>query len=458
MENKAQLIWVKLQTVRDEREKRTIELLAHLKPRVIEAGEDPEELVFGESVVVVLSALVIDAGVEHRIRRIASRAPRARMLVRTRVGEARPEWLRQFGPAGILDADEGPDLTKARVLVAMATDGQALRVADPVPEWRARLVGQSHAIQKVAEVIRLVGPRRCTVLITGETGTGKEIAARAVHMAGPRASGPFVALNCSAVPAALIEAELFGHTRGAFTGATQVRAGRFEQAHGGTLFLDEIGDLPLELQAKILRVLQEREFQKLGSSETVRVDARVVAATNCDLRLKVAEGSFREDLYYRLNVVPLELPPLRARRQDIRPLTEHFIVKVCRDENMPSKRLTPDAWAALEQYDWPGNVRQLENAIASAVILSEDRLYLDADDFTLPPVSGTMGDDRDVSGVELPDTGLDFTRTINALERSLLAQALHRTGGNKKAAAEILRLKRTTLSAKVRVLEMQGAA
>ena len=313
-------------------------------------------------------------------------------------------------------------------------------------------------MQKVAEVIRLVGPRRCTVLITGETGTGKEVVARAIHEAGPRASSPFIAVNCSAIPASLLEAELFGHTRGAFTGAVQMRTGRFEQAGAGTLFLDEIGEVPSELQAKLLRVLQEREFQKLGSSETVRVDARVLAATNCDLRTRVNEGSFREDLFYRLNVVPLELPPLRLRNSDIRPLAEHFLTKLCAEEQIPFKRLTSCAWDALERYDWPGNVRQLENSISSAVILSGSRSYLDVDDFSLPLTPRTHTQADFSSPMSLPDHGLDFTKTVSALERSLVAQALRRTRGNKKAAAEMLRLKRTTLSAKLRVLELEGAA
>jgi transcriptional regulator with GAF, ATPase, and Fis domain len=374
--------------------------------------------------------------------------------------------------AQFLDENEGFEVTKARILKALKdqkalTDREALadrRESRPeqatVPEWRRTLVGQSRGIQKVAEVIRLVGPRRCTVLITGETGTGKEIAARAIHNAGPRADAPFVALNCSAVPASLMEAELFGHTRGAFTGAAQARIGRIEQAEAGTLFLDEIGDLSLELQAKLLRVLQEREYQRLGSSETLKMNARVLAATNCDLRMKVACGEFRADLYYRLNVVPLELPPLRARVSDLEALTQHFLKKVCEEERLETKRLSPIAWAMLEAYSWPGNVRQLENVVCAAVILSGTRAVLDEDDFRmLADVYGpslSMGPDRQFSGspTELPEHGLDFAETVNALERDLLSKALKRTGGNKKAAADILRMKRTTLSARVRVLDI----
>jgi DNA-binding NtrC family response regulator len=232
--------------------------------------------------------------------------------------------------------------------------------------WRKYLVGDSPAMQNVAHIIRLVGSRRCTVLITGETGTGKEMVARALHMASPRSHLPMVAVNCSALPENLLEAELFGHVKGAFTGAWNQRIGRFEQAHRSTLFLDEIGDLPMELQAKLLRVLQEREFQRLGSSETVRVDVRVIAASNVDLTERILHGRFREDLYYRLNVVPIEMPPLRTRLKDIPLLVHHFIEKISRQEEIPPKDISYETLERLARYSWPGNVRQLENAVDSA--------------------------------------------------------------------------------------------
>ncbi len=328
----------------------------------------------------------------------------------------------------------------------------AMPVAAERSPWERLLVGESPDLRQVVHIIRLVGPRRATVLITGETGTGKELAARALHMAGPRAPAPFVAVNCSALPENLLEAELFGHVRGAFTGAVQSRAGRFEQAHGGTLFLDEVGDLPLELQAKLLRVLQEREFQRLGSSETIRVDVRVVAATNCDLAAQIGQGRFREDLYYRLNVVPLPMPPLRRRRGDVPALAEHFIAKICAAENLPRKTLSSAAVAHLRAYSWPGNVRQLENAVEMAVALSGERTALDAADFPLPAAPRAHEPAPQVPFVPVPDTGLDFERTLTEIERNIVEQALRKTGGNKKAAAEMLRLKRTTLSAKVRTL------
>ena len=318
-------------------------------------------------------------------------------------------------------------------------------------DWVGLLVGESPEMRRVHHLIRLVGDRRATVLITGETGTGKELAARALHLAGARRRGPLVAVNCSALPENLLEAELFGHVRGAFTGAVQNRTGRFEQACGGTLFLDEIGELPLDLQVKLLRVLQEREFQKLGSSETIRADARVVAATNSDLPRKIREGRFREDLYYRLNVVPIHMPPLRERPGDIPLLAAHLLTKICRQEGVPPKSLAPEALARLSAGSWPGNVRQLENAIEMAVAMAPNQPVLTLADFPLPE-EPVMAQPLETPVVPLPDGGIDYEETLAAIERSILEQALSRTGGNKKAAAQMLRLKRTTLSAKVRSL------
>jgi DNA-binding NtrC family response regulator len=326
-------------------------------------------------------------------------------------------------------------------------------------EWRKRLVGTSDALRRVADTIALIANRRSTVLILGETGTGKELVARAIHEASQRAAMPMIPVNCGAIPENLIEAELFGHVKGAFTGATAARVGRFEQAHHGTLFLDEIADLPLDLQAKLLRALQEREFQRVGSSETVKVDVRVIAATNVRLLERVQQGKFREDLYYRLNVVPILVPPLRDHPEDIPGLLRHFVKKVCHLERIPAKTVTPDALAELVRYPWPGNVRQLENTIEMAVILSGDRTLLDSNDFNL---TGTPRASQPVQVtadqlVPLPEGGLDFEAVISRIELNLLEQALRRANGNKKAAAEILGLKRTTLAAKLKSLEPLAA-
>ena len=322
--------------------------------------------------------------------------------------------------------------------------------AAELEQW---IVGESRAIEDVLNTIRLIGPRRCTVLITGETGTGKELAARALHMASPRARLPMVAVNCSALPENLLEAELFGHVKGAFTGAANHRIGRFEQAHKSTIFLDEIGEMPVELQTKLLRVLQEREIQRLGSSETVRVDVRVVAASNSDLLERVRQGKFREDLYYRLNVVPLAMPPLRQRRGDIPMLVDHFLAKICRSEGIPVKHVTPETKERLCGLPWPGNVRQLENMVEMAIALSGDREILGPADLGLTPANfQAVPMEQPVRPITLPES-MDFDAVVGHFERSILEQALTRTGGNKTAAAELLGLKRTTLIMKLRGLQ-----
>src|SRR5438552_11994399 len=246
--------------------------------------------------------------------------------------------------------------------------------------WRKFMVGSSAAMEHVFRIIDLVGPRRCTVLIHGETGTGKEMAARAIHSASTRARLPMVTVNCAALPENLLEAELFGHVKGAFTGAGSHRVGRFEQADGSTIFLDEIAEMPLDVQAKLLRVLQERDFQRIGSSETISVDLRIIAASNVDLAKRVDEGRFREDLFYRLNVVPIRLPALRERPADIPALVDHLIEKICRAEQIPVKQVSAQTLWHLTEYGWPGNVRQLENSLEMAVALSGDREILTPDD------------------------------------------------------------------------------
>lgn len=321
--------------------------------------------------------------------------------------------------------------------------------------WKNTFVGESRVTSNVEEIIGLAGPTRSTVLITGETGTGKEVVARGVHQASPRAHLPMVAVNCSALPENLLEAELFGHVKGAFTGALQHRIGRFEQAHASTLFLDEIGEMPLELQAKLLRVLQEREFQRIGSSETVRVDVRIIAASNVDLNERVNEGLFREDLFYRLNVVPIEMPPLRERASDIPLLVHHFLEKICQAEGISLKRISREAIDRLCTYDWPGNIRQLQNKVERAVVLSGSRRDLYPADFPLPaadvrrpriaPLAPAMTDD-----------GIDFEMATANFERSILQQAIEKSGGNKTVAANLLRMKRTTLLAKLRNLEINS--
>jgi transcriptional regulator with GAF, ATPase, and Fis domain len=332
-------------------------------------------------------------------------------------------------------------------------DGPGDRSKDE-DHWRKLLIGSSAAMERTVEIIRLVGARRATVLITGETGTGKELVARAVHLASPRAQVSMVAVNCNALPENLLEAELFGHVKGAFTGAIQQRVGRFEQANRGTLFLDEVGDLPLDVQTKLLRVLQEREFQRIGSSETIRVDIRLIAATNVNLGEKVRLGKFREDLFYRLNVVPIPVPALRDRPEDVSLLARHFVQKICRIEEIPEPQLARETLARLQAHSWPGNVRQLENAVEMAVALSGGRMVLEPSDFpALCGITPLLPSADASAGVPVPDRGLDFEQTIGHIGRQILEDALRKTNGNKSAAASMLGLKRTTLAAKLRSLE-----
>ena len=311
------------------------------------------------------------------------------------------------------------------------------------------IVGKSPAMKRLIQTLETVASANSTILISGETGTGKEVVARAIHHNSGRHAQRFVALNCSAIPEALLEAELFGHVRGAFTGAVGNRLGRLEQAHKGTLFLDEVGTMSTALQTKLLRVLQEREFERIGDSNTMKVDVRVIAATNSDLRRMVREGQFRDDLFYRLNVIPVHLPPLRDRKDDVPLLVQHFVEKM-RPENGPAITVSQEAMRALMAYEWPGNVRQLENAIERAVAFRGGRGQIEVGD--LPPEVAAVPVESATSGVVLPDGGVDLEALIANIERELIERALERTNSNKNRAAQLLHLKRTTLVEKIKRL------
>jgi two-component system response regulator PilR (NtrC family) len=315
------------------------------------------------------------------------------------------------------------------------------------------IIGSTPIMVQLFELIRTVAATASTVLVTGETGTGKELAARAIHDSSPRRSQRFVALNCSAIPETLLEAEIFGHVRGAFTGAIANRPGRLEQANRGTLFLDEIGTMSPALQAKLLRVLQSREFERVGDSQTIKVDVRVVAATNSDLKKLVADGAFREDLFYRLNVIPVKLPALRERRGDIPLLAQHFLDRFARESQPPRGRVTlaQEAQQALMAFEWPGNVRQLENVIERAFALSPGRNQIVSSD--LPPELQQIPISIDPNAYVLPDEGLDLEHAVSTYEHALIKRALDRTDGNKSQAADLLKLKRTTLIEKLKRLE-----
>ncbi len=314
------------------------------------------------------------------------------------------------------------------------------------------LVGQSARMRELFDLLETVAASPSTVLLTGETGTGKELAARAIHHNSVRRAHRFVALNCSAVPETLLEAELFGHVKGAFTGAVANRTGRIETAHQGTLFLDEVGVMSISLQAKLLRVLQERELERLGDTRTIKVDVRVIAATNADLQQLVGDGLFREDLYYRLNVIPIFLPPLRERREDIPLLVQHFVARLSpRKKPAQTITVTQEALRVMMAYAWPGNIRQLENAVERALALGRDRTQIDVQD--LPPELQDSSPAGQEVAVTLSADGLDLPRYIAEVERQLIRQALDETGGNRQRAARRLGLKRTTLVEKVRRLQ-----
>lgn len=322
-----------------------------------------------------------------------------------------------------------------------------------------KIVARSHKMRKILDLVAQIAPTRSTVLIQGESGTGKELIARAIHFSSPRAErGQFVAVNCSNVSPELLESDLFGHVKGAFTGAIAAKKGRFEVADGGTIFLDEIGSISHDIQAKLLRVIQEREFTPVGDTATRKVDVRIIAATNADLKAAVAEGRFRDDLYYRLNVITITIPPLRERREDILPLVQHFVRKYSQENQRPSPpEVDAEVLRLLEDYPWPGNVRELENVIERAVVIAPpERITVDClPDEILDPRSAEEFLRR-MSGEKLASPPLDLSQgfsfydEVAKFEINLIRQALEFTGGNQSRAARLLGMNTTTLNSKIK--------
>lgn len=331
------------------------------------------------------------------------------------------------------------------------------------------LIGDAPRMQAVYELIQKVADTDSTILITGESGTGKELIAKTIHFNSSRSAGPFVPINCAAIPKDLLESELFGHEKGAFTGAVNTRIGRFELAQGGTLFLDEVGELDPTLQVKLLRVLQEREFERVGGLKTIRIDTRILAATNKDLEKSVRDGTFREDLFYRLNVIPLHLPSLRKRVEDIPLLVDHFVHDVTKKRKREPLTFSPEAMKRLVHYHWPGNVRELENLIERLSILVTDKTVKVSDlpeRFQTAAVSSESGSEQPDtrkqfvfadhvptvlgSGMDLPPSGIDLNQAVNAMEKDLIISALKKTGGVRSRAAQLLGLNRTTLIEKMK--------
>lgn len=352
------------------------------------------------------------------------------------------------------------DLISA-VKVAVGKKNSATGRTSPESASDSPIIGKSVVMMNLLEQVNVIAPYKINVLITGETGTGKELIARAIHQISPRVKNAFVPINCAAIPEHLLEDELFGHVKGAFTGAQNDRKGRFEQADGGTLFLDEIGDMNLAMQSKLLRVLQESEFERLGSGKTVKVDVRVVAATSADLERKILDGSFRADLYHRLNVVHLRVPALRERPDDIMPLSQGLVDRFAEKSGLPPKTIASDACHKLISYNFPGNVRQLQNAIERAAIFSgasseirlehlPEEIKEQGSMFQIPAAAPSFVPSA------IPDEGIDFSEVVSQVERNLLIQTLDKTGGNKLQAAKLLNLKRTTLVEKIKRLQIDA--
>jgi DNA-binding NtrC family response regulator len=371
-------------------------------------------------------------------------------------GNATIETAVQATKLGAHDFVEKP-LSSDKLLLTVSNTLQYARLAREHARLRAKaaaeyaMIGKAPAMRAIFDKVAKTAPSSGRVLITGENGTGKELVARAIHEHSKRADGPFVKLNCAAIPSELIESELFGHEKGAFTGATQQRRGKFELADGGTLFLDEVGDMNPSAQAKVLRVLQENELERVGGGDTIKVDVRVVAATNKDLHAEIAAGRFREDLYYRLAVVPIELPPLRGRREDIPDLVEHLIGQVCADNDRRRKRIAPSAVTLIMQHDWPGNVRELKNVVERLAILTGDAEVITEADVgdALPRVKAVKADFA---------RGTPFKDLVAAAEREIIMAALDANDHHVSNTARELQLERSHLYKKMRALGIDHRA
>ncbi len=314
------------------------------------------------------------------------------------------------------------------------------------------IIGKSEAMHEVFDLIAQVGPRRSTVLIAGESGTGKELAAKAIHNCRPHADDPFVAVNSGTIPSELLESELFGHVKGAFTGATATKKGLFEIADGGTIFLDEVGTLPFETQTKLLRVIQEKEFRRVGGLDNIKVDVRIIAATNIELKQAVENRQFREDLYYRLNVITVLLPPLRERKEDIPLLVEHFVKHFCKENNRSLCSYDPDILRILMEYNWPGNVRELENVVERAVVLAPEDGNITHD---LIPREISESTEKASEWPSLPRNGISLKEMVRDFEKNLITTALKKTDWNQKKAAHLLQVNATTLNEKLKRLNIK---
>ncbi len=419
--------------------------------RACTSAEEAEELLGQEAPEVILTDLKLPgrSGIDL-LRRAKELDPFVEVIVLTAFGtvETAVEAMRS-GAFDFLTKPVRMDHLAAKAAQALAVrrDRGALlleRSRREALEQDARdvfndgqIIGRSPVMQSVYRTIEKVADSDSSVLVTGESGTGKELVARAIHMSSPRREGPFVRVNCGALAEGVLESELFGHERGAFTGAVKQRMGRFELADGGVLFLDEIADIPASVQVRLLRVLQEREFERVGGEHTLRVDTRVIAATHRDLKVRVAEGRFREDLFYRLYVIPIHLPPLRERKEDIPLLARHFVDRLAEQLGRSPVTLESDALRLLKQYGWPGNVRELENALERAMVLCEHHQITQADLAFLQPAVQ--------SGIPLPSGIVPLNEALAELEQALVERAMEQAGGVKTEAARLLGIKASAL-------------
>ena len=367
----------------------------------------------------------------------------------------------RLGAFDFFEKPLSPDRVRVGVRNALRQAYAERQLRDLRGRVHGEIVAVSEPMLSLMAMVRKVAATRARVLITGESGTGKELVARAIHDASARRDGPFVKVNCAAIPHELIESELFGHERGAFTGATRRKQGLFEVADGGTIFLDEIGDMDLDAQAKVLRVLQSGELMRVGGGEAIEIDARVVAATHRDLQKQVELGEFREDLYFRLNVVPLPVPPLRERRPDVAVLTRHFIRISCKENGLAEKQIDPGAMAKLEQYSWPGNVRELKNAVERMVVLSDEDLRVEDLPVEIRQPQDRLNDEK-VDGTWLRDLLTDAEGDMvslkdfrEAVERAYILQRLRDNAWNVSRTAESLMIERTHLHRKMKLLGIQ---
>jgi DNA-binding NtrC family response regulator len=420
------------------------------------SGKEGLQLLTGERFDIVISDLFLPdvSGIEI-LTQVKLDSPRTEVILIT--GHASAETAVKAMKEGAYDYITKPlNFDELRLIIDKAVEkGQLLsenvylkKQLQDKYEF-SNIIGNSQAMQQLFSRMKRIIKTDSTVLILGESGTGKELVAKAIHFNGSRKDRPFIAVNCSAIPENLLESELFGHVKGAFTGAIKEKVGKFEAAHLGTIFLDEIGTLPMHLQTKLLRVLQEQEIERVGSNRQIKLDVRVVSATNVNLEEEVQRGNFREDLFYRLNVIPLLIPPLRERIEDILPLTRHFLEKNCRAMQRPIMHLEKEALEALEAYPWNGNVRELENIMERIVALTEgDQIALR----DLPSNIAKAYLERAGSPTSVTPQGIDMVQTINEIEKKMIAEALQLAGGVKARAALMLSINRTTLVEKMRRL------